>query len=360
MTQKETFLNFIEKSIQQLILHKEIAVKCGVDTYVLDLHDKVIAHFKTLQNVVSNLEMAFNYINQFQNDINKTLTFFPFIQQGDFNFLSDNNNSQFKASIEIQSGNLDSQIKQLEFNFTFFEKLGFFNNNIVAIGANGSGKTTLSNNLKNYLPQNGVVISAQRVLIIPTFSGVSNFNNTSQKLQNAQIADKSMRVTYSTENNGNAYQVLVQLGGEFQILLDNLLAERNVIRNQFCDAFKNEGQGIKVPTTRLDKALKIWNSLIQRRIMECLDGINITLRSTSLTDNYPAHQMSDGEKVVLYLIAQVLQAPSSGFIVVDEPEMYLHKTILRKIWDILEHERKDCIFVYLTHDLDFATSVMTI
>jgi hypothetical protein len=75
MTQKETFLNFIEKSIQQLILHKEIAVKCGVDTYVLDLHDKVIAHFKTLQNVVSNLEMAFNYINQFQNDINKTWFF---------------------------------------------------------------------------------------------------------------------------------------------------------------------------------------------------------------------------------------------------------------------------------------------
>jgi hypothetical protein len=72
--------------------------------------------------------------------------------------------------------------------------------------------------------------------------------------------------------------------------------------------------------------------------------------------NYPAYQMSDGEKVVLYLIAHVLQAPKDGFVIVDEPEMYLHKTILKKLWDILEDKRKDCIFIYLTHDLGFATS----
>ena len=36
--------------------------------------------------------------------------------------------------------------------------------------------------------------------------------------------------------------------------------------------------------------------------------------------------------------------------------MYLHKTLLSKLWDILETEREDCIFIYLTHDLEFATS----
>jgi hypothetical protein len=69
--------------------------------------------------------------------------------------------------------------------------------------------------------------------------------------------------------------------------------------------------------------------------------------------------MSDGEKVMLFLIAQVLQAPKDGFIIVDEPEMYLHKTILKKLWDRLEFERPDCLFIYLTHDLDFATSRTT-
>jgi len=36
--------------------------------------------------------------------------------------------------------------------------------------------------------------------------------------------------------------------------------------------------------------------------------------------------------------------------------MHLHKAILIKLWDKLEEERKDCKFVYLTHDLDFAVS----
>lgn len=117
----------------------------------------------------------------------------------------------------------------------------------------------------------------------------------------------------------------LQLGGKFQVLLDNLLAERNVIRNQFCEAFINGGNENCVPSTTLDKALKIWNSLIEHRILVCNDGINITLRELIASSNYPAHQMSDGEKVALYLIAHVLQAPDSGFIIVDEHEMYLTK-----------------------------------
>lgn len=359
MTPKETFLNFIETSLQQIILHKQIAVECEVNDYMLDLHDKVINHFRKLQSTVSALEMSFNYINQFQTDINQTLTFFPYIQQSDLKFININQKPQYKGAIEIQNANINNQLKQLEFNFDFFKKLGFFNNNIVAIGANGSGKTTLSNDLKKYLPKTGVVISAQKVLIIPTFSGVSNFNNTNQKLQQSQTADKSLKVTYSTENNGNSWGIMTQLGGEFQVLLDNLLAERSVIRNQFWDSLQNGQKVDNVPLTKLDKALKIWNSLIQHRILECNDGINITLRAISDLNNYPAHQMSDGEKVALYLIAHILQAPLSGFIIIDEPEMYLHKTILKKLWDVLEHERQDCIFVYLTHDLDFATSRTT-
>jgi len=242
------------------------------------------------------------------------------------------------------------------FNLDFFGKLNFFNSNIVAIGANGSGKTTLSNDLKKYLQNTGVVISAQKVLIIPTFSGVSNINNTSKKLQESQTTDKSLRVTYSTENQGSSWNVIARVGGEFQVLLDNLLAERSAVRNKYFDLLENGQVVSNIPVAKLDKALKIWNSLIQHRILECVDGINITLRPLTSTTSYPAHKMSDGEKVTLYLISHVLQAPNSGFIIIDEPEMYLHKTILKKLWDILERERQDCIFIYLTHDLDFATS----
>lgn len=359
MTAEETFLQSIEATLEQLNVHKSISIECGVDRIMIELHNQVINYSSTLSELVKQKYLKANYINQFQNDLNQTLNLFPYRQQQNLNFINPDTKEAIKKLIESNINPLKEQCKLIQFNLDFFRKLNFFGSNIVAVGANGSGKTTLSNNLKNYLPNTGVVISAQKILIIPTFSGISNLDNTNKKLQQSQNADNSLRTTYSTENNGNAYSILNKLGGEFQILLDNLLAERNVERNQFCDNLKNGGTEKNVPITKLDKALEIWNSLIEHRIIECNDGINIILKPIDGSSDYPAHQMSDGEKVALYLIAHALQAPVSGFIIIDEPEMYLHKTILKKLWDILEQERPDCIFVYLTHDLDFATSRTT-
>lgn len=353
---KETLLDFIEISIKQIELHKQISTECEVDKVMIELHDKTSSAFEIVKNVLTENDLAVNYIQQFHNDISQTLNFFTYRQHQNLSFIQPHNKEDLKKGIENQIIPLEKQLKQVNFNLDFFRKLNFFSSNIVAVGANGSGKTTLSNDFKKYLPNTGIVISAQKVLIIPTFSGVSNFNNTSQKLQQSQAIDKSLKVTYSTENQGNSWSIMTQVGGEFQVLLDNLLAERSVVRNKYFDQLQN-GQVVNdIPITRLDKALKIWNSLIQHRTLECIDGINITLKPLMATTSYPAHQMSDGEKVALYLIAHILQAPESGFIIIDEPEMYLHKTILKKLWDILELERQDCIFIYLTHDLDFATS----
>lgn len=66
--------------------------------------------------------------------------------------------------------------------------------------------------------------------------------------------------------------------------------------------------------------------------------------------------MSDGERVAFYLIGQCLAAPDSGIIVVDEPELHLHRSIRAKLWNAIEEERNDCQFVYLTHDLEFAAN----
>jgi len=359
MNEIDKLLEFIEINLEKLSIHQKISIKCKVDEKMIELHEKVISHFKLIKETVSTKELSINYIKQFQNDLQQTLNYFFYKDQTDLNLISDELITSYRLNIENQFPPLEKQIELLKFNHDFFSKLNFFNSNIVAVGANGSGKTTLSNDLKKYLPQNGVVISAQKVLIIPTFSGVSNYNTTNQKLSKSQKTDKSLKVTYTTENNGSSWSIMTQIGGEFQVLLDNLLAERSVTRNKFFDTLENGKIVNNVPITKLDKALSIWNSLIQHRILECNDGINITLKPLANRSSYPAHQMSDGEKVTLYLIAHILQAPSSGFIIIDEPEMYLHKTILTKLWDILEQERQDCIFIYLTHDLDFATSRAT-
>lgn len=66
--------------------------------------------------------------------------------------------------------------------------------------------------------------------------------------------------------------------------------------------------------------------------------------------------MSDGERVIFYLIGQCLAARENGILVIDEPELHLHRVLQSRLWDAVESERADCLFVYLTHDLDFAVT----
>jgi ABC-type lipoprotein export system ATPase subunit len=352
---KEQFLEFLETALRQIHSHKQISIDCEVCEDIIELHNRLIDYCNQLKNIVQNTKLAINYENIFQDNINNACAQLPFYRNNiDQNLVQSHNKEQIKNSIEGKKDNLSRQLQQLLFNFNIFQKLHFFSKNIVAVGANGSGKTTLSNKLKQYLPLYSVVISAQKVLIVPTFDSVSNATKTNKDLAEIQNADKSLKVTYSKEFE--IQNITKNSVHELGTLLNNLLAKNSATVFKFNKTLCN-GMVVKnKPITILDKVLEIWNLLIQHRILECNDGINLSLKIINETNSYPAYQMSDGEKVALYLIAQVLQAPRNGFIITDEPEMFLHKTILKKLWDKLEQERQDCIFVYLTHDLDFAAS----
>ena len=69
---------------------------------------------------------------------------------------------------------------------------------------------------------------------------------------------------------------------------------------------------------------------------------------------YSSNQMSDGERAVLYLAAQVLCVPENKTLIIDEPELHLHRSIMNRLWVALENHRPDCLFIYITHDTQFA------
>ena len=66
--------------------------------------------------------------------------------------------------------------------------------------------------------------------------------------------------------------------------------------------------------------------------------------------------MSDGERAIFYMIGQVLVADENKILIIDEPELHMHPSIMSKLWDELEAARPDCAFIYITHDLTFAAS----
>lgn len=351
-TELNTFLDFIKNTKKEFEIHRQGAIKLDCSEETIATFEKVIELTGFIKAKAIQGDLKVNYLNQFETNLTSILNMLPFRGREDASFISHQNNywkEQHKKKLETNTQNITGIHDSIEFNVDFFEKIDYFGRNVVAIGANGSGKTTLSNKFKDYLMNNGVVISAQRILLVPSIDFVPNPVASANELKQSQTTDK-------TNRDPNNFK---QLQKEFSIVLKNLLADNSTAGNQYRKEslkLSKDGKVIEKPTfTNLDLTIDIWNSLIEHVKIDCKDGVNILVYPME-SKPYSAVQMSDGEKVMLYLIAQVLQAPINGFIVVDEPEMYLHKTILNKLWDRLEKHRQDCLFIYLTHDLHFATS----
>lgn len=110
------------------------------------------------------------------------------------------------------------------------------------------------------------------------------------------------------------------------------------------------------PVTRLDKVKQAWERILPHREL-VIGGLRIqTQVRGDASKIYNSSEMSDGERVIFYLIGQCLAAPKDSIIVIDEPELHLHKSVQAPLWAEVERLRPDCLFVYLTHDVDFAVA----
>lgn len=250
-----------------------------------------------------------------------------------------------------------SNIENLVQIYSFYKVLGYAQKTTVLIGANGCGKTILANLLQETLNvNNGIVIPAQKLLIFPSFANTPNYDKAEPQYNQYQKEILNDKITYEAkEMDSFDYSIARKYGSEMVKVMGLLLGQRQIRINIAArkvlddeDVAKEEFRGI------LDDVIDIWNNLIQHRTLFCTDSNELKIRYNSIV--YNAHEMSDGERIIIYLAGRVLSAPLNGIIIVDEPELHLHKSIANKLWDILEAKRSDCRFIYFTHDLDFATS----
>ena len=105
------------------------------------------------------------------------------------------------------------------------------------------------------------------------------------------------------------------------------------------------------PETKLDVLKRIWEATLPHRKLIIRGGKVEAQSPGDAAVPYSGSQMSDGERVIFYLIGQALSAPQSGIIIKDEPEIHLHKAVQSRLWDSIQAQRPDCLFVYLTHDV---------
>lgn len=248
-----------------------------------------------------------------------------------------NNNRHTPFEKKISFSDINTEFKRLELLSVIKDE----NKNVVLLGANGSGKSSFANFLKQAKSENICVIPAQKILYFGT-KGQYQHNTTSSDINNKQANN-------TTKGELNTYD----LSSYFSNLITALINEDTQLLADKDDGLLDKDKYMmKSSYTRLKK---IFESIIPN-ITLSRDTSNRTLVPKNNSSTYNLNNMSDGEKAIIFYIADVLLASKNSFIIVDEPETYINPTIYKKLWDILISERGDCQFIFITHSMDFIAS----
>lgn len=232
-------------------------------------------------------------------------------------------------------------------------------NSLILIGANGSGKSRLGAWMEQQDGDGVHRVGVQRSLNFSEYVPLKSYAEAEGELfygsteKHYWQSDKGVRWEW-----GKGYTT--KLLQDFDAALSALLAQFNIeIRQHFDACKKAENSGMPAPctpATSLDNLYDVWNSVFPQRQIDMKDASFISIfKNNEVSIEYPATEMSDGERSVLYLAAQVLCIPKNKTIIVDEPEIHLHPSLMGRLWRTLERLRPDCLFVFITHDVQFAS-----
>ena len=222
-------------------------------------------------------------------------------------------------------------------------------------GANGSGKTRLAVHIEKQLKLVAHRISAHRALTLnPSVPKISEKDalsglRTGYQESHRQADPESYRHGHRWRDHE-----ATSLLNDYDFLVQALFAEQS---NTALDSHKQlrSGNTDTVEPTKFEKLSEIWGRLLPHRIL-VITGDDITVRMPDDAATYSAKDMSDGERAVFYLVGQTLVARKGSVLIIDEPELHLHPSIMTRLWDELAEARPDCAFVFITHSLEFAAA----
>lgn len=206
---------------------------------------------------------------------------------------------------------------------------------IVIIGANGAGKSRFTSRLTAEMGEKAFSLSALNALYACRKSDSASID----RLFDRAASSMGGHPTFETE-----------LERLFALLMHdemvNLIDYKMKLAN---DPKASLGH------TRLDTVVKIWRSIFPDNNILFESGKMLFSRGVD-PESYGALKLSDGERAALYYIGGAVYAPKGAAIFIDSPEMFLHPSVMQMLWNSLEQLRRDCTWIYTTHDLEFASS----
>ena len=258
-------------------------------------------------------------------DLDKSISAFAFLNQKE-NF--------YDPHFKNIKNNIFNLIKLLKNIKELLKFLTIPQKSIILIGGNGSGKSSLADYLKDNILGNIVIFPAYKNL----FFSMDTYETTHFNSIDIQNTQSSLRTKRSSNNE--------------KILKESIIA---IINEHLKTLQKNHEEKLNDSETIFDKFQKLYRKIIPE-IEIGIDTDKRIIFPRKNNQDYTFNLMSEGEKVVILYIIEVLLAKESSYIIIDEPESHLNLAIANKLWDMLIEERKDCHFIFISHHIDFITS----
>jgi ABC-type cobalamin/Fe3+-siderophores transport system ATPase subunit len=240
---------------------------------------------------------------------------------------------------------VDEQVKQITFIKTILNEVEYkTDKNIVCIGANGSGKSRFANDLLKITRQSiGNNTSQHNLFVIPSEKYI-NLNTNINGIYIDQITNNLQTPDYKNMNNND------------NTLITLLVSCANTTSGY--DLENNTFTGV------LGDIVTLWKQILNRENLsvdreETGNPYKFIMSNAKNNSSYPLDYASSGERTLLYYLLLLLNRcviHDNSFVLIDEPETYLETNTVIKLFDELENIRNDCTFMYLTHNIDFATS----
>lgn len=215
---------------------------------------------------------------------------------------------------------------------------------VFVLGANGTGKSSLMYAFYAEHSASARRISAHRQ---------TWFESSSLSLSPEQRRQTEQYI-HNTDTNVQARWREDYSAQRASIAIYDLVDAENVRARKIAGAVDSDDMKLAKELSKKDAPIKEINDLLRLSNIP----IEISVRqndqlmaSKSGSDWYGVAELSDGERSALLVAANVLTAPQSTLLLIDEPERHLHRSVISPLLTLLFQKRPDCKFVVSTHDI---------
>ena len=216
---------------------------------------------------------------------------------------------------------------------------------LYVLGANGTGKSALVHHLNSVHSATSRWIPPHRRTWLQ--SGTSNLTPSRKQqqeinLQNSDVQRDSRWMDHNPELRVN-------------MAIFDLIQKRSHISQNITDAFRagDRTKGCKLLKCNEDPLMALSGLLSNANLPFAfsVDRNATIVANRSGSEPFSVAEMSDGERNALLLAAEVLTVQSGTLVLIDEPELHLHRSIVSPLLSALFSKRTDCMFVISTHEL---------